>query len=528
MSWSLSGFPGLSHSSRWAVFCRSAVFVLLCCALPAGCGGTKTAGVGTRYPGAGASDGQICQDLVRMPQDLTPYAQKAGPNTLLLDGAAQAEAVEKSRIRMFRPWDEREPSKWVKKSLAADFNLKADKGYTENLRPFPPEEWARLRALAQPAAYPLRREYGITVRNTALRAMPTHKPLFLNPDMAGEGYPFDYLQHSALWVGSPVYICHVSTDGLWVLAETDFSAGWVPAEDVAVVDEAFMNRMRGRPLAALVRDRVILQAHGGPKDRVTGAPGAVTGHIGTLLPLAGNTSGGLTVLFPRRAEDGKAVWAEAVLGADAAAPWPLPATPANIARLGNEMMGQPYGWGGLFENRDCSALTRDLFIPFGLRLPRNSATQSKFGAQTELKDQAAEQKEAGILAGGKPFFSLIRMPGHIGLYLGEYEGKAAMFHNIWGLRVNTNGGDGPMTGRAVIGKAVVTSLRPGVELPNLATPAGLLDRVDCLTNLPEAEKEVAPAPRKQISKAPAGRQTAKTPAGRQTTKPPVRKPAARR
>ncbi len=473
---------------------------LACCLALAACG-PKTAGFGTRYPGAGASDAQICRDLTTMPQDLAPYADKAGANTVLLGVAEQAEAVEKSRLRLFRPWETREPSKWVKKSLAADFNLKPTKGYAENLRPFPPEEWARLRALAQPEQYPLRREYGITVRNTALRAMPTHTPLFLNPDMAGEGYPFDYFQHSALWIGSPVYICHVSADGQWVLAETDFSAGWVPAEDVAVVDEAFMTRMRTTPLAAVTRDKVVLQPHGGPKDRVTGRPGAVTAHIGTLLPLARRSP--LTVVFPRRAEDGRAIWVEVAPAPDEIAPWPLAATPANIARLGNEMIGQPYGWGGLFENRDCSALTRDLLIPFGLRLPRNSATQAKFGAQTDLAGQDADQKEARILAGGKPFFSLIRMPGHIGLYVGEYAGRPAMFHNVWGLRVNTAGPDGPMTGRAVIGKAVVTSLRPGAELPNIATEASLLDRVDCLSVLPEAEKEAKPAPRKQPAKAPA-------------------------
>ncbi len=478
---------------------RLALFLPVCLALFA-CG-PKTAGFGPRYPDAKATDARLCRDLVRIPQDLTPFAQKAGLNKPLLTAEEQSLAVEKARTRLFKPWEERVPAKWVQKALAADFNLKPTNGYAENLRPFPPEEWARLRALAQPGAYPLRREPGITVRNTALRAMPTHTPLFLNPDAAGEGFPFDYFQHSALWVGSPVYICHVSADGQWVLAETDFSAGWVPVEDVAVTDEAFMNRMRNLPLAALTRDRVVLQPHGGPVDRVTGRPGAVVGHIGTLLPLLGkNSTGGLAVAFPVRGEDGRAHWSEANLPAAAAAPWPLPATPANIARLGNEMLGQPYGWGGLFENRDCSALTRDLFMAFGIRLPRNSSSQAKVGPQIGLADLTPEEKEARILAEGRPFLSLIRMPGHIGLYLGEFEGKPVVLHNLWGLRVNTEGPDGPVNGRAVIGKAVITTLRPGAELPNIATPASLLDRVDSISLPLESEK--APKPASALRRAP--------------------------
>ena len=197
--------------------------------------------------------------------------------------------------------------------------------------------------------------------------------------------------------------------------------------------------------------------------------------------------GGFVAAFPRRDAGGLAVWTEAGLATDQAAVWPLSATPANIARLGNAMIGRPYGWGGMLENRDCSSLTRDLLIPFGIRLPRNSAAQAKVGAQIDLSGLEPERKEALILADGKPFFSFIRLPGHIGLYLGEFEGKPAMFHSIWGLRVDTAGPNGPMNGRAIIGKAVITSLRPGVELPNLTSPAGLADRVDTLTILPEKE-----------------------------------------
>ena len=77
------------------------------------------------------------------------------------------------------------------------------------------------------------------------------------------------------------------------------------------------------------------------------------------------------------------------------------------------MMGQRYGWGGMFGERDCSALTRDLFTPFGLWLPRNSVAQARTGAISSLEGMSAKEKEEAILRNGVPFLSLMGMRGHM-------------------------------------------------------------------------------------------------------------------
>ncbi|GHV53063.1 hypothetical protein FACS1894206_03010 [Deltaproteobacteria bacterium] len=160
-------------------------------------------------------------------------------------------------------------------------------------------------------------------------------------------------------------------------------------------------------------------------------------------------------------------------------------------------MGQPYGWGGLLGNRDCSSLMDDLFAPFGIYLPRNSQAQTRLGTRVDLTNLTADQKEERILREGVPFFSLVSMKGHVALYLGAYpvtgldgvtKDVPVMFHSIWGLRAITGSGENKREGRGVIGKAVVTSFRPGAEHPSIATPASLLDRVNGLAVLPEAEQ----------------------------------------
>jgi hypothetical protein len=183
---------------------------------------------------------------------------------------------------------------------------------------------------------------------------------------------------------------------------------------------------------------------------------------------------------------------EALLSRKVAERAPLPLTPSGLAAVGNRMMGRPYGWGCLYENRDCSSTIRDLFVPFGIWLPRNSARMGDWGRRLDVAGLSPDEKEARILASGIPFFSLVRLRGHIGLYLGGYDldGKEApvMFHTLWGLHLLLPGtgrdGSSPSRGRAVIGKTVVTSLRPGAELPSIDSPAGLLDRIDGLSLLP--------------------------------------------
>ena len=74
-------------------------------------------------------------------------------------------------------------------------------------------------ASLQRNSYPSLARPAITVRNTACRVFPTARPFFLDPGRAGEGFPFDYFQNSALWAGTPLLVTHVSLDGAWFFVE---------------------------------------------------------------------------------------------------------------------------------------------------------------------------------------------------------------------------------------------------------------------------------------------------------------------
>lgn len=437
---------------------RSLLPVLLLCL---GLALTACASRAPTRPIPPAQTGEV-RDLSTYPQDLQVYARAAGNDTPLLDSATQARADAAFNERLFHPWAREEsaytPRKF-KKLIGKDW------GYTGAQR-WTREAWADVVANINAAAFPTLLGPGILVRNSHLREAPTMTPRYGRPTPNPTIDPFDNMQYSLLPVGMPVFVSHISRDRRWYFAETALVSGWLRAEDVALVDTTFMARYRTGAYAAIIKDDVTL--------------GDITEHadIGTVLPLAGP---GLTVFVPRRDAQGRGVLHTVTLKAAEAARKPLPLTARRIALIGNEMIGQPYGWGGTGGERDCSSTTHDLFTPFGIWLPRNSAAQARAGVATPLDGLDATGKEQLLAQNGKPFLTLVNMRGHVGVYLGQHKGKAAMFHNIWGVRVLW-GGNGRE--RHVIGRCVVTGLAPGQELPNADRDKPLVNRVYGFTTLP--------------------------------------------
>ena len=451
-----------------------AILLLFCCALPAGGCASRHIDTGLREQPRLAHM-RDADDLRRLPQDLSAYARQAGKEELLSKQEQARQDARFDRI-FFSPWKRTKPSVTAKE-LAARFG-KRPQGFTEDARPWTREEWDRIRANAALASYPRTAQPAITIRHTSMRAWPTPRACMEGPRPFGQDNPFDMLQYSSLFLGTPLYASHISADGAWLFVESPVASGWVPATDVATADEAFMARYRTQRLAAVLRDEL-------PLVTETGVIGHT--HVGAVYPLHKEHARGLTILAPMRGAQGQAVLVAVELNPDQAGVKPLPLTPARIAGVGNQMMGQPYGWGGLYTWRDCSSTTRDLFAPFGIWLPRNSTAQSRSGSFLPLEGLDGADKERLIRTSGVPFMTLLWMRGHIMLYLGQYRNEIVAFHNVWGLRVATEGDD---DARHVIGRAVVSSLRFGQERPDLKKGASLLDRLAGMVTLPASGIDV--------------------------------------
>jgi hypothetical protein len=419
------------------------------------------------------SQGDIA-DLHMLPQDARFYVSPATADHSLLEPSQQDGASRRFLDRYFSPWDTRLSPLPAKEAFAPLDELSRGRFYGGNLLPYGEKKKAQLAALCDRANYPSPAVRAITVRHADLRALPTREPAFLDPKQAGEGYPFDYFQYSAIRSNTPLRIRHRSADGAWYFVDTPHVSGWLPVLDVAIVDQDFISRFRSGHYLTAVRDKVpLLDLDGQYRQSFA---------IGALLPLAQSSPpGDWRVLIGVADANGKGRIREGLLPKDAAAPWPLAATADTISGLINQMLDQPYGWGGLCGNRDCSATLQDLFAAIGISLPRNSARQMKSGRTISLKGLSPEQKEKRLLAAGEPFMTLVGMPGHVMLYIGQREGQAVVFQTKWGVRTRSFWGE---EGRHLVGRTVITSLQPGRELPDLAKPEGDLRwHIDAITFL---------------------------------------------
>ncbi len=134
----------------------------------------------------------------------------------------------------------------------------------------------------------------------------------------------------------------------------------------------------------------------------------------------------------------------------------------NLSVLINELMGRKYGWGGMYEERDCSSTLRDIYASFGIWLPRNSSKQAGVGRVISLKDLTDGEKIDLIKKEAIPFETILYRRGHVLLYLGTYSGQIIVFHDTWGIRTDNDG----VEGREVIGKTIISTLKLGSELTN--------------------------------------------------------------
>ncbi|MHB9147543.1 MAG: SH3 domain-containing protein [Candidatus Amoebophilus sp.] len=307
----------------------------------------------------------------------------------------------------------------------------------------------------------------IVLHGTNLRSIPSDKPSFSCPFADGEGYPFDNWQESYLTPNEPLYLLHTTQDGAWYLALTgSHTFGWVQRQDVALVTPAFIAEWRTGKYVTPLQDNIPV------KDSST----APLARVGQLMPLTKEQTSQNSYQVLRVATDaqGYAIIKIAAVSKQEINLMPLLATPNNMARLANNLIGQPYSWGGLQGYRDCSALLKDLLMPFGIWMPRDSGPQSKAGKRISIEGLKNEQKQALIVGQGIPFFSLLWMPGHIVLYIGAQEGKTYVYNDIWGLRT------GEKT-RAIIGRTAIMSADLGKQYSNIE--ATLLDRFKSLINL---------------------------------------------
>ncbi|BEG57419.1 Putative lipoprotein [Helicobacter sp. NHP21005] len=291
-------------------------------------------------------------------------------------------------------------------------------GYDKNLQPYTSD---RLQAILEDMDmphYPSVELRAVVIADANVRAVPSDAPYYLK-----DGQPFDRWQNSMIFAGTPVLITHYNKAKTYAHIQSSFVFGWVRLDKLAAISSKQMQTfLHFRHYLTPTKDKVPLT--NGSVAHMGEIFIKVPHHFKQVYTYAKDTKG-FVKLIPTP------------LHSPHFTPFPRPFTQRAMAVVIDTMLGQPYGWGGAEQKRDCSAFTRDSFASFGILLPRNSLAQVRYANNmVDLSHLAPRKKEAYIIKHATPFATILWLKGHIMLYLGAKHHRAIVAHNVWSVLVS--------------------------------------------------------------------------------------------
>jgi hypothetical protein len=361
--------------------------------------------------------------------DAMNRAATGRPETELVDLFAIPDPMEGANVR-----------KAVADVLA---DSRQKKGYDHTNRLITAASYDRIEAAIGAIPSVIRPAWGLITARISLRRLPTSEAYYDRPF----GNEFDRFQYSTLECGDPVVILHRTSERSWAFVQTAYTMGWVPSAGIATGDRKTVETFaRSRPLVATGS---MVPVYTDPAFSTY----AVSIPMGSKLPFVEKTSRHYAVTLPWRAPEGGLTFVTGYIRQDAdVSVGFLPYTARNVYQQSFKLEGVAYGWGDLFDGRDCSRLVMDVFSTFGFNMPRNSSRQAAFNsAGRKDTKNLGEKDKIAILKnlGNRP--ALLYMPGHIMLYLGIVDGKVYAIHSAWSWRESRMLGDRTvMVGRAVV------------------------------------------------------------------------------
>jgi hypothetical protein len=292
--------------------------------------------------------------------------------------------------------------------------------------------------------------YALVVKRTDIRVFPTDEPSLSSPN----NEEFDRFQHSSISSGSPIGIYHFSKGNEWAYVQTSFIRGWIHTKDLAIAKEKHEVTDYEEAQDRLVVTGNFINVFGDSSlQKIVFL--AQMGDIFPLLSTPGETNitnSFYIIQIPSNDANGQLIFRKGYIRADEDVRRGfLPYTQENVARQSFKMLNHPYDWGDRLGGRDCSRFIMDLFKTFGILMPRNSREQANVGL-----DLGKSLNQAIPLA------TILRVPGHIMLYLGNNKGKYYIIHSILGTQ--DIGKSGIILEK--IGKVVVSDLSLGRSGPH--------------------------------------------------------------
>ncbi|MBU1658392.1 SH3 domain-containing protein [bacterium] len=401
------------------------------------------------FVGCSSKEAKIeIEDLVNIPQDVKYFTKNIDENVTLYEVQKEFDRYYFSMWNIEKPNETLEGVQWPFRSY------RTGKSYGENLQLLEQKFFDEMYENSNFDSFLTLNKRALTIKHVNLRAFPTIRPLLKDPSLAGEGFPFDYLQNSTVCANKPILVSHYSKDRKWIYVFSSFANGWIQADEMVFIEKEHTDLWQNAQQVFIVKENI----------PITNEEGNFLFYskIGMMLALVDEDDDNYTVLAVSAYKNNQAQFLQVKISKEIARKGILSLNKTNLELIIGELSTSNYGWGGMYEQRDCSSTLRDLFTPFGIWLARNSSMQSRKGKVISLENLSNNEKIEQIKKEAVPFQTLLYKRGHIVLYVGSYNDEIIIFHNTWGVKTKKNG----VEGRVVIGKSLFSTLKLGKKQKN--------------------------------------------------------------
>ncbi len=334
-------------------------------------------------------------------------------------------------------------------------------GYGANFRPYT-QQWldqiknnVNLKQFTTQHYDPAKR--AIAIVNIEGRVLPTDEPHFYSYQIGGQGYPFDNIQASAIWAGTPLYILGETQDHAWSMVLAPSFIAWVKSSDIASVNNRFVKqwlKTAQQHLAAITNTQVSIVDNENNLFRFSG-------YIGMLFP-AITYPNNIEILIPVRDKQGQARIYHAKPPLEDVALIPVQPTPEHFANIIQHLLGRTYGWGSMYFYNDCASELKNLYTVFGIWLAMHSSNQvdpqQVLGSMVDLSASDTNARRTYLMEHGHPWMTVIYIGGHVLDYIGSYPDPIDPMHpvvplsyqNMWGLHVANSPERRVMIGQSIL------------------------------------------------------------------------------
>jgi len=389
---------------------------------------------------------EVVQDLLNIPQNIDTFLVNLKEKNTLYPIQTKYEKY------YFSVWNQDKPKDSLSDILWAFNTFTFGKSYGENLQLLDRKFFDDMLENSNFKNYAKLNLKAITLKELNIRAFPTCRPVFMNPQKAGEGFPFDYMQNSTVHANKPMLISHYSKDKEWAYVFTSFTSGWVKNSDLVLLNKHHTDTWQKAKQVRIIKENIPIY------DNANNF--MFKSKIGMMFALVGEDKNTYTILTVSKFKNKKPLFIKSKISKNIASKEVLKLNKKNFKIIIDEVQQTNYGWGGIYAQRDCSSMIRDLYAPFGIWLPRNSSQQAKVGKVISLENKTIKEKIKFIKENALAFKTLLYKKGHILLYLGIYKNEIIVFQNVWGVKTKNNG----VEGRFIIGKPVFSTLNLGKDL----------------------------------------------------------------